>query len=297
MKKIFNLKSFWIVLLFAAIAIFVFGVNSKRVYRSETIILVIPKSEAAAQNSDQIVGNLSRIPTMLSFYARMTEDNADVADDTISELPDYKKKAYWNSELQIVRVGTSGVLKFIATDSDRYRAETISSQSAASLIGVVGLYYDIKNDVDVRIIDPVITDYTNNTFNWMLFAESLIGFFLLETAIFFIGIALWEKRQSLQISRPKFFFPYGKAEASLPVEKETETALPLEKEWSVEDKPYTDFVNRNKMSSAPANLPVAEEDSIPETERETPQAETPITREATAEEVKARLNKLLSGKI
>ncbi|MFA7319475.1 MAG: hypothetical protein WC022_02655 [Parcubacteria group bacterium] len=324
MKKIFNLKSFWIVFILATIAIFVVGINARRAYRSETTILIIPKSEAAARNSDQIIENLSQLPTTLSFYARMTKDNEDAADETIAELPDYKKKTYWNSELRVARVGTSGILKFIATDSDRYQAEIISSQAAASLIGMVGLYYDIENDLDVRIIDPVITDYANGAFDLWLFIESILGFFLLETILFYCGTVFFKKERVLQIGRPKFFFPYGKTDAVLSPEPEKEekreTVLPLDRKWSIEDKPYTDFVKTQKTSSAPANLPVAEKDNfpmqsetetsslvetlasveenqVPETEMKAPQAEMPITREATAEEVKARLNKLLSGQL
>lgn len=332
MKNIFNLKSFWIAFIVAAIVIFVVSINANRAYQSETTILIIPKSEAAAQNSDQIIENLRQLPTTLAFYVRMAEDKEDVTDETIAELSEYKKKIYWNAELQVVRVGTSGVLKIIATNRDRYQAEIISSQVAASLIGTIGLYYDIENDLDVRIIDPTITDYANGAFNLWLFIESMLGFFFLETILFYCGMAFFEKERSLQISRPKFFFPYKKTDAILSPESEEEkeeAVLPLEKKWSIEDKPYTDFVKTQKTSGAPANLPVAEEDDfstqpeaetqkepvatempsvtgfstsarevgIPEIAAETLQPEMPITREATAEEVKARLNKLLSGKL
>jgi len=62
MGKVFNLKTFWIVYIIAVVAIFVMSVNAGRVYESVTEVLIIPKSDMAVKNSEQIIANLSQLP-------------------------------------------------------------------------------------------------------------------------------------------------------------------------------------------------------------------------------------------
>ena len=338
MEKVFNSKSFWVVFIVAAAAIFVLDINMSRTYKSETDIMVIPKSVVAVKNSNQIIENLSALPGTLSFYARMTQSDTDVANAAVAELPDYKKKAYWDTQVRVERVGASGILKIITTDKESSQAELLNSEAVETLIGSVGLYYDIKNDVDVRIVDPAITNYSSYNFNYIIFTESLMGSFAVIFVIFYLALNLFQEEMSLKITRPNFLAQYKKNSVhaqieqaekmvdELPVEKSETDAIPedAKKEWSlpVEETPYTDLISMNKVASAPANLPIAEEevalpvqpelsiarpDSITEMPEETTVLEkkvtlpeknqVPQTHEATAEEVKERLNKLLSGKL
>ena len=310
MRKVFNLKSFWLISAATLVAVFVLSVNLSRVYEAKTDILIIPKSAVAVENANQIIENMQNLPTTLTFFNRMAEENADVANDTLAELPDYKKKIYWNSELNVSRVGNSGILQITARDKDRYRAEVLSSQTTKTLLGSVGLYYDIRNNLDVRIIDPTVTDYSAGTFNYMIFSEILLGVLVIIFLAFSAGIAIFEKEKNLQIELPNFLSNYEnifslsrlKKEDAAPVLEKNDVAksVPLEKEWTLgaEEKPYTDFVNRTKVASAPANLPIAEDETFLEVPQELPEKnKMPLTHEATDEEVKARLNKLLSGKL
>ncbi len=313
MKNVLKSKTFWLVFAVAAVAIFLLFLNVGQTYRSETDILIIPKSELAVKNSEQIVENLSQLPLTLSFYQKMISDNQGVAKSTVLELPSYNQKAYWNSKLKIERVGMSGEIKLVASDKDSYYAETLSSQAVKTLINTVGIYYDIQNDLDIRIIEPVITRKINGTFNYAQFAESLLGVFALLFLLFSFFGTVFEKIEMPSFTRPRFSFPYsnkkhlsGKATANIPLEK---TVVASEKDWTTAEKPYTDFSKNNKTASAPANLPIAKDDLV---EKESVVAPTkkvtssavsvsekiaPINKEATAEEVKERLNKLLSGKL
>lgn len=325
MKKVFNLKSFWIAFAVSAAVLFVVSANVGRDYVSETDVLIIPKSTAAAENANQIIENLKNIPLTLSFYDKMAQENADVVNDAVAELPDYKRKDFWNGVLQVTRVGNSGVLKIIAKDTDSYQAEVLSAQATTTLISSVGLYYDIKADVDVRMIDSTITAYSNGTFSYALFIEGLVGIFIVLSVLFYAALTFLEKEKELKFYRPNFFPEYRNPFSALvskktPVESPVEEvakdiATKTEKAWSLpvaEEKPYTDFANMTKSASAPANLPIAEEDALSLNQADTKMPEieimsqenelameekTPLTHEATDEEVKARLNKLLSGKL
>ncbi len=336
MQKIFKLKSFWIVFALAVFSVFIGTLNTGRVYRSETDILVIPKSVVAVKNSDQILENLSKLPTMLSFYEKVTNANENVIDATVSELPDYKKKIFWNSELHVERTAGSGILKIITTDKTSYQAEELNKQATETLIGTVGLYYDIKTDLDLRIVDPVITSYdSEGLFNFNLFLIGLGISFLAILAIFFAFDFFPTQEKPLEFPIADIFARYkksasplfqrGTAPRELVVSEEEKAAdeiihqeslLPREEPTA----PERSVVSFSKSASAPANLPIAQElpfavqeEIFPESEDEkvlpemkeeikivktveTP-SKIPLTHEATAEEVKERLNKLLSGKI
>ena len=313
----------------ALAAIFMLSVNLDRAYKSTTRLLIIPRSPVSVKNADQVIGNLVQVPYSLSFYDRMAKENADVTDATVAELPDYKRQAYWNSALQVQRIGTSGVLEISVTDKDRYQAEVLSSQASKTLLGVVGLYYNIETDLDVRIIDPTVTDYSAGETDYALLLERLLGAFLLIWFIFFVSLNLnlnlLRKEAAIKTAMPNFFARYGNSFSSAKTKDDEIIPVP-EKEWTLppEEKPYTDFIKTNKVASAPFNLPIAEDesflttpeektvedyaiepaktpaDNISEIEPTTPvvsEEAVPITREATPEEVKARLNKLLSGKL
>ena len=322
MKKVFKLKTFWLTGIIAIAVIFLALLNANRTFQSETDILIIPKSDVSVKNAGQIIENIQQIPYSLSFYKRMLADNPDVADTAIMELPDYKQKVFWNSEIKVERVGISGELKIIASDKNSSQAQTLSSQASSSLIGTMGLYYDIKNDLDVRIIDPTITQETGGVFNYLLFTELSVGALIVIFFLFLFALSIFEfeKFKLPVVTRPNFSFQYKNPLANLLSNKKSSIASmesaedvsatekpSLKKTWPMEEKPYTAFV---KTASAPANLPIAEEDGIEEKSvSATPLEEsiseiqkvnnttTPIIREATAEEVKERLNKLLSGKL
>ena len=264
MGKVFNLKTFWIVYIIAVVAIFVMSVNAGRVYESVTEVLIIPKSDMAVKNSEQIIANLSQLPYTLAFYDRMVAENEDAANAAATELPDYKKKADWNSRLKIMRVGTSGIFKIMTTDQDRYQAEVLSSEAAKTLVSTVGLYYNIETDLDVRIIDPTITNYSAGAFDFVLFFESISAAFLGIFFIFFVSLTVFEEEAIPQIARSNFFaWPEKESATEFSIENAVEKVpTEVKKEWTlpVEEKPYTDFVNTTRTASAPANLPIAEDE-------------------------------------
>lgn len=351
MKDIFKIKAFWVVFAVTTLVIFVAFFNLNETYVSRTEIMVIPRSAAAVQNSDQIISNLAILPDSLYFYNRLVEDDPALAVPQIQELPAVKKLAFWDSRLAVKRLGGSGVLEITAIDPNRARAESVSVQTARELIATAGIYYNVQTDIDLRIIDGPITTYAGLAPAYVIFLESLGGSFLLVSFAFLISFLLFGEQETPAPKKSiRWTFTGGKTFSPLPLVSEVisrevlgakniqrehpesrkskiEPGALREEKKAVKLEPastkaveevYTAFT---KKAAAPPNLPVAEEKpvfSIPqskdngpviiselkEAEREEEKNEVaklpeekPIIREATPEEVKERLNKLLSGKL
>lgn len=316
--------------LIAAAVIFIALLNLNWTYKSQTDVLIIPRSATAVQNSDQILDNLATLPSSLSFYDKMTADDPAVIEAGTKSLPEAKKKAYWDSKINVERLPGSGVLEVTATDDSMSQAEIFSGQAAKELIATAGFYYNIQTDIDVRIIDGPITREAGVNPEYVIFFESLAGSFLLVTFAFFISFFLFGEKENFAFPRPvrwtftgeKTFSPLRKEEGGVKLEpalKNQPKSAQEEKAVPVEKEAYSVVT---KKAAAPANLPIAEDVPVfsvpaskdnkpvvasekkgggvlPEEKKETaePEKKEPIIREATPEEVKERLNKLLSGKL
>lgn len=344
MKEIFKFKAFWLALAASCAVIFTAALNLNQSFRSETDLLVIPKSATAVENSDQIIGNLLQIPRTLTFFNKMNQENPDTLKENVAELPDNKRKDYWNSKIKIERAGESGILKFTAFDKDRYLAQTLGEQAAKTLIASAGLYYDIRNDIDIRIIDGPVTGYFSLYPDWFLFLASIAASFAIVFLSFWLSFFIFRKKENASSWSRPFWTPQNspkleglqkfqkevklQPESEKQEKREVEEKKPVvhkEESWTAAEEPYVAFT---KKATAPDNLPIAEnfpefteDHSIPKsqnnksihipeekTEQEEPaeaevkitpepEEEKPIIREATPEEVKERLNKLLSGKL
>jgi capsular polysaccharide biosynthesis protein len=323
MISVFKSKAFGAVFLATLIVIFAAFLNLNGTYESRTDVLVIPRSASAVQNSDQIISDLATLPYSLYFYNRMSQDDPAAAISGIQQLPAAQALDRWDSKIRISRVGESGILRITALDQDRSQAETFSFQTAKELISTAGLYYNVRTDIDLRIVDGPITSFAGLAPTYIVFLESLIASFVLVTFAFFISALLFgEKEAPVSKKSVRWAFTGEKTFSPLRREKKEVKLEPVrikkpeEEAGPAAEIAYTAFT---KKAAAPANLPVSDEalslsvprskDNksivIPETDESAggnkeevePRKEKPIIREATPEEVKERLNKLLSGKL
>lgn len=340
MKNIIKDKVFWIFFLPAAIFIFIVLADNHKTFEVKSRILFLPKSEAAVQNIGQIMQNAEQIPRSLSFYNKILELNGDIDDGALG-LPDAERKDFWNGKIETKQVKKSGIIEISIFDANQTQAETISKQTVAGILTVMSNYYDIKNNLDMRVIDGSISQEITRMNYFQSIAASLAGGivagFLITLLINFLS-ELQEKRMLEKNSEagntdaennetegdeanpesfgfPKFSFPrfeekkMPEEEAAAAEEKKSPFDFRIEDEAAlVPPKKAGFFGLREKKSVAPNNLPVAENENefvldMSET-KENPAIETvpeiPVIdhkREATPEEVKARLNKLLSGSI
>ena len=236
---------------------------------------MIFKSERASQNSDQILENLKLISQSIPFYEKVISSEPDTQSEFVSELPNYKQKQYWNETVKIERIGKSSALKITSISQDSYTAQILNSQTIKTLIGIAGVYFDIEKDIDIRIINPSMTEYGFlGSYFYLIIKSLIIGFILVFSLFSFLDLILNIKPK--KSAKPVWLY---------------------KKELPIYDKKKEPFfkkitVDPTKKAAAPENLPIFDGSNGQDLKLE---ERAPLTHEATSEEVKERLNKLLRG--
>jgi hypothetical protein len=312
--------------------VLIFNLNKSRVYEAETAILVLPKNATMAGQLDSITENFRAVLASLAFNDRISEGSDALAPGV--ELPNAKRKEFWNSKLAVMRVDESGVLRIKNFDADSTLAKELNADTVDSLIAIAGSYYNIKTDLDLRIVDGPIVQRIASQNLTLTIGKSILWSLGLYLVFFFLLPFMFIKRDgkrreipgrdfSRKISstqKPKpLIIPeeenYFAAKNFFPPTQKPQVAVEVEVKKAQLPKsgffPST-FPSFGKKAPTPANLPVSEE-AVPDIFRQkepTPEVKKValepikeedkaeleyISREATPEEVKARLNRLLGG--
>lgn len=304
MQNMLKSKIFWLVSAVSAVIILLVAVNAGRAYRAETDVLFIPRSDAAVRNISQIIANARQIPRSLSFYDKLQKLYPDI-DDQTAGMNDASRKNFWNDKIKLISVDRSGVVRVIAFDKNRVQAQIISRQTAGDMIVMMSRYYDTRNDLNMRVIDePIIYDANiNRDWTWGIISILLglaVGmfFYLIPGLIKMFGISA--KPPSMTFRRPGLYsFLDKKAETREPEIKKKPI---LNVGLSSREADY--IFEPQKKSGAPENLPVGSKfvmnalkrEQAAQEEKKEKEMETGRIHEATPDEVKERLNKLLGGK-
>ena len=333
------MNNFWLKKLgwFAGIFVFMllFNLNKSRIYESETDILLLPKNETGALSLDATIDNFKLVLESLAFNDRIAE-NSDALEAGL-ELPNYKRKEFWNSKLSVARAEKSGVIRIKNFDKESVLARELNADTVENLIAVAGNYYDIKTDLEMRIIDgPIVQKIAAQNLPITVGVSALwsLGIFVV---MFFLFPFIFIKKEPRKRALPGQEFSRQRAQgkkiipAIIPEEenyfatrdffeqaKKTEEVKVTEK-VSVTEKVQSQksnfslptFPSFGKKAPTPVNLPVNEEEipdifrqkaTMPEVGKElVPEKKEEesipeyIPREATPVEVRARLNRLLSG--
>ena len=300
----FKSKLFWITTIVVAVIVFMIGVNQNKAFVGETDILVLSKSDQVSRNLDQVIGDVKEIPHSLSFYNKLLQENPDI-EDVAAGLPDAQRKSEWNANLDVRSIKNSGVLKVEFSSPSQLQAEIVSEQTAKDIAVVMSRYYSIQSDLDIRLIDGPIVQKANGMKNGGLIALGIVIGLIGGAITFFLSYLLFGKK--IRLATPNFMpnvkFPsFSKNKAKTPVMPTMEKAQP-EKAFVMPEMIKEKLIVSERKTAAPSNLPVGEEfvmGSLRRVEKkvepETPKAE-PSTHEASEEEVRARLNKLLNGRL
>lgn len=292
MKKILQSKNFWILfVIFSLMTFFVLVSNNKKIH-SESDILIIAKSELAAENFDRIVGDIAYIPHTLSFYDKMIADNDSIIDNS-KDLSSFERKLSWESAISTKKIKDSGVIQIDVSSQNGEQAQIISKQIGLTLASYLSRMYDIKADVDLRIIDGPITYYSSRySFLLSLLLSILVGFLISFPIYWIFSKLLKMKEKAKNISLP----------VSLAEMLKNKTKEPIELSYEEEKiAPVLKTTTTSVKAVAPANLPIADETtlaslgSIVTPKEELVLVETPkeiIIKEPTPEEVKAKLEKI-----
>ena len=339
----FNLKLFISLAIIASIVSFFVFFKKEQAYKTELDILILPRNEKTAESLDQTVESIKQIPLSLSFYDKMLEANKSITDGAVGQS-DYERKEFWNKKINSQRIDGSGVIRLEVFDENQSQAEIIASQLKNDLFVVISKYYNIKTDLEPRLIDGPITGSTVSGDIWKNIAESAglgtaIGFFVTLIISGLFGFVsqrrqdyfnsqyafkkdILPKEKSNETEKRDFRYSFSEnksaAERALEEIQAEEVASNQEKTpeknskslIGPEDAPVEikeKNVSTGKKASAPSNLPFADEE-LPEifnsnrsenAAEESTVSEEPKAsyKEATPEEVKARIAKLLNGRI
>ena len=262
-SKKFSLYFFVIAIVLSVVAFLVFLDGSKS-YTVETSIILIPKSEKAAKDSEHIVENMRVIPTKVSFYDKMIKDN--YINDQFGGLSNNKKENSWNEIIKTTRDGKSSIVDISISGKDSENAEELSDATISTLINVMSFYYNIKDDIDIRIIQGPSTE--THAGSWFLFAilsliiGTIVSFLVSLVSEVISGVisSLIISKQNASKSNMKFDFDFKlkKSFKTLPeVEAPIKSKKEPEEKIGAAEKVAVEIPTLEKKSAAPTNLPTA----------------------------------------
>jgi hypothetical protein len=147
-----------------------------KAYQSEMTLMVIARSEKTAIQKKDMVENLSLLPQMLSFYDLMLKNNRDIVDLNTRERADKRKEA-WNRILEVSKMekNNRSLIHVYITLPSQNDSEEIVKKTTQTLMGVSGRYYDIRNDVDLRVVDGPITKPVTQGWFWIIMLSLSAG--------------------------------------------------------------------------------------------------------------------------
>lgn len=249
-----------------------------KTYDAEVRILVLPKNAATAENANQIIKNAREIPQSLSFYDKLIANYPEITDGSAGRSGE-KRLDFWNSKIKLSQIGTSGVLKIDSFDPVQSQAELISVKVASDLSMVLSKYYNAETDLAVRFIDgPIVYQVSGANLSRLIAFSVLVG--ILFGIIFYLLVNLISREKSPTENLNKSAFEKEEA----PYFPETIEEIP--------EEVYT----FEKKAGAPENLPTSENNPEGAPKYVSLESEGKgISREATPEEVRERLNRLLRG--
>lgn len=250
-------RTFAVTLVFVTLAAGLFWLDIFRSYEAEVTVLVVSRTKTPGMAQDS-AGNLAALARTLSFYERVLA-GSDLIDDAFAGYAPDRRKALWNDTVSVKREADSGVLVVQAAGDTPEKARRLGRQTAQTMFSVAGFYYDVKTDIDMRIVDgPVVTRVLDSM--PLFFAASIltglsvtaIFFWLLNMAPGFIG----GRRKSIAVSATS-----AAPEREYPEFAIGETVPWIDPRKFVPAKPSTlSFENVHqtaKRSHAPANLPAS----------------------------------------
>jgi len=333
MQKILQSKiflSFFIITFTIGLLI---SLNSFLSFQSQVNIVLVPKSITTAKNADKIQANTAEIITSLNFYDQILDSENISTELTLGRKP-AERKSDWQKRITVKKSKNSNILSIFTYDSNRNKAQVLSQKVARNISDTMSRYYNIKTELEIRIIDGVVSEknwISSSLIPWILslifaFISGLVAFLAFNSIelaskpnINIFSKNYFNKKKTIYIPEEEpYIFP-NKEDFPEIIEEDIRENLelfPLEEiDLIKEDRKSVETKNTNsKKMSAPANLPIADSSSFSFKEEDTHSVddsqeevleilekaksiEESGVHEATPKEVKERLNKLLKGKL
>lgn len=147
----------WILSIVFIAAFGVMYLDHFRMYRSQVDILIIHKNEKTSASADQVVNNVAEIPKTLSFYNRLLKQFPEIHDAWVG-MSDTDRQEEWNAYVHVERIDKSGIIRLEVDAANKEDAAMLVEKSKQNLFQIIGQYYDIKNELDIRAVNGPITN-------------------------------------------------------------------------------------------------------------------------------------------
>lgn len=257
--------------------------------RTTVSIMFIPKNEQSASQLNYVLENAARLPRMLAFYEKVLASNSNI-EDIFKGLDADAKKQNWNKILESNREDGSSIVTLNIYSKAKNDSQILAEQSTKTLIETMSYYYNIKEEMDMRIVEGPLTETIIRGLWFLVFSSIIFG------AIFSYLLLILSERMKDVISEK---FTENRISLNLPksIPKETDSMTETEK-YDV-----SNIVSKAKVSGAPDNLPVFSMPEMPMSDnQELNQKEAAVASESaktheepSEAEMKNRLNQLLRG--
>lgn len=307
---------FWLLLCIFTVTFGIIFLDHFRTYSSQVTILVVHKNEKTAASSDQVVENIAQLPKTLAFYNRLLKQSPEVQDPW-SGMSNDERSTLWKEHVSVSRIDASGIIQLTINANTATDATLLAEKSSANLFQLVGQYYDIRTDVDIRSVGPALT-YTDFSqwFGWFLASVSagFVAAFSISFGLKYVSQYknIFEKLVTRKVENPKketlkqsflsddsgvvvlgSVIPSEIPQEDATIKVPSENNLPfLEEGISLEEHLFG--VASNKKESEEI---ISKDDVVLEknNEIEIDKKDAKHHPEPTAEELKQRLNQLLKG--
>jgi len=270
-------RAFIVTFLFVTLASGLFWLDFFRSYSTEVTVLVVSHS-SATENSSSVADNMAELTKTLSFYDRLLTENDSIDDGFIGYAPD-KRKENWNNVVSVTKQNESGVLIIRANGDTPEKSRQFALQTAQTMFSVAGLYYNVKTDVDMRIVDGPLVSYTLQkpflyvgTILFTSLSLTSLFFFLLRIVPELIGKKKMERTPSdTAFLRELGVFDELDERHAYPEYSANDYTTWIDPKKFIPEKPQalsfersaqeeTQRVSGVKHASAPANLPIASDE-------------------------------------
>jgi len=256
--------------LFATCTSAVMLADSFREYEAELSVLVIPVNEVSAESIGEIVSNMEHFSQTdrfrsLFFDALSEKDMADRISDSI-------RRDSLEGVVSLRAKKDGSVLLIRASGDDADDAKMISRQAALALFGLTGQYYDLKRDIDLRIMSgPTVSARISSP---ITFVSASIALGTMIALLFFFVLyklpgmlSFFEQgRQSVRKTLDATIFQPQMPTApflrdTIETNREEAVAVIAEHDSLSKEKPVAVTLSTHERKSfAPSNLPTFSEE-------------------------------------
>jgi capsular polysaccharide biosynthesis protein len=269
-------------------------------YESDMSILVIQKQPedkvdafSAAKSAEYLSDIFSKVIYSDSFIDDVIQSPLNITRKFSSDKEERKKE--WEKDIKVRKINNTGILEISVFDPSRKEAERIVQAIAWNLSTNNGKYHGGGQKIVVNTIDGPITSQNQARPNVLL--NSLLAFLIgiIGSLGFFYFREEAEKRNHLSANIPLDYRADKNYFELNPRTEETGYFPPKEELPVAPEEDY--FASFSHKAAPPENLPIPpKKDELEKTDI-FPEEKELVFPEATSEEVKARLNKLLQGKL